>query len=158
MSAVIILLVMCSAFFSSTETAYSAVSKVRLKNNAENGNKRAKKALYISENYDKALSTILVGNNIVNIACSALSTLMFVTFLGDATGTLLSTIVITIVVLICGEVLPKNFAMENSEKICLSSASVLYFLMIILTPVTFLLLKLNDIIANFSRKNKNKDG
>lgn len=157
MSAVIILLVMCSAFFSSTETAYSAVSKVRLKNNAENGNKRAKKALYISENYDKALSTILVGNNIVNIACSALSTLMFVTFLGDATGTLLSTIVITIVVLICGEVLPKNFAMENSEKICLSSASVLYFLMIILTPVTFLLLKLNDIIANFSRKNKNKE-
>lgn len=157
MSAVIILLVMCSAFFSSTETAYSAVSKVRLKNNAENGNKRAKKALYISENYDKALSTILVGNNIVNIACSALSTLMFVTFFGDATGTLLSTIVITIVVLICGEVLPKNFAMENSEKICLSSASVLYFLMIILTPVTFLLLKLNDIIANFSQKNKNKE-
>lgn len=157
MSAAIILLVMCSAFFSSTETAYSSVSKVRLKNNAENGSKKAKRALYISENYDKALSTILVGNNIVNIACSALSTLMFVTFFGDATGTLLSTVVITIVVLIFGEVVPKNFAIENAEKICLSSSGILYFLMVIFTPLTFLLLKCSGLVTSISRKGKDKE-
>ena len=70
-AAIILLLVMFSAFFSSTETAYSAASKIRLKSYADNGNKKAKKAYHISENYDKALSTILVGNNIVNIAASA---------------------------------------------------------------------------------------
>ena len=74
-------LVMLSAFFSSTETAFSSVSRIRLKNIADNGDKTAKKALYIVDHYDKALSTILVGNNIVNIASSALATLLFVSFL-----------------------------------------------------------------------------
>ena len=156
-TALIILLVMCSAYFSSTETAYSSVSKIRLKNYADNGNKRAKTALYISENYDKALSTILVGNNIVNIAASSLGTLLFVSFLDDATGTLVSTIVLTIVVLIFGEVTPKNFARENSEKICLSSATMLRILMTLFTPITFLLLKLNSLMAKFSSKNKDKE-
>lgn len=155
--ALIIILIACSAFFSSTETAYSSVSKIRLKNYAENGNKKAKTALYISENYDKALSTILVGNNIVNIAASSLGTLLFVSFLGDATGTLVSTIVLTIVVLIFGEVSPKNLAIENSEKICLSSATTLRVLMTIFTPITFLLLKLNALITKFSSKNKAKE-
>ena len=85
---IIILLVMCSAFFSSAETAYSSVSKIRLKNYADNGNKKAKKALYIAEHYDKALSTILIGNNIVNIAASSRSTLFFVSFMYDAGGSL----------------------------------------------------------------------
>ena len=81
MTAIIAVLIMCSAFFSATETAFSSVSKIRLKNKAENGDKKAAKALYITENYDKALSTILVGNNIVNIASSSLATLMFVQLL-----------------------------------------------------------------------------
>ncbi len=156
-TALIILLIMCSAYFSSTETAYSAVSKIRLKNYADNGNKRAKTALSISENYDKALSTILVGNNIVNIAASSLGTLLFVSFFGDATGTLLSTIVLTIVVLIFGEVTPKNFAMQNSDRICMSSAPVLKFLMTVFTPITFLLLKLNHLMAKFSKKDSGKE-
>ena len=95
---IIILLVMCSAFFSSAETAYSSASKIRLKNYADNGNKKAKKAYKIAENYDKALATLLVGNNIVNIAASALATLLFVSFLGEANGTLMSTIILTIIV------------------------------------------------------------
>lgn len=155
--ALIILLVMCSAFFSSTETAYSSVSKIRLKHYAESGNKKAKTALYISENYDKALSTILVGNNIVNIAASSLGTLLFVSFLGDATGTLVSTIVLTVVVLMFGEVTPKNFAIQNNEKICLSSASTLRFLMTVFTPITFLLLKLTSLVEKFSDKDKKKN-
>ena len=157
MTAVIIVLVMFSAFFSSSETAFSAVSKVRLRNMAENGDKRAEKAIYVSDRYDKALSTILVGNNVVNIAASALSTLLFVSFLGDAVGTIVSTVVLTLVVLVCGEVLPKNFAIENSEKICLSSASILIFLMMIFTPITFLLLKIRDLISAISKKNKDTE-
>ena len=149
-------LVMLSAFFSSTETAFSSVSRIRLKNIADNGDKRAKKALYIVDHYDKALSTILVGNNIVNIASSALATLLFVSFLGDAMGTLMSTIILTIVVLICGEVLPKNIAIENNVKMCLSFAGILKVLMILLTPVTFLLLKLTDLVKKISSKNKKK--
>ena len=156
MTAVILILVMLSAFFSTTETAFPSVSKIRLKNLADNGEKRAKKAIYIAEHYDKALSTILVGNNIVNIASSALATLLFVSFLGDAMGTLVSTIVLTIVVLICGEVLPKNIAIENNVKLCLAFAAPLKFLMFILTPVTFLLLKLTDAVKRLSGKNKNK--
>ncbi len=156
MTAVIIVLVMLSAFFSSTETAFSSVSKIRLKNLADNGDKRAEKAIYIVDHYDKALSTILVGNNIVNIASSALATLLFVSFLGDAAGTLMSTVVLTIVVLVCGEVLPKNIAIENNVKLCVSFASPLRMLMFILTPVTFLLLKLTDAVKRFSGKNKKK--
>lgn len=157
MGAVIILLVMCSAFFSSTETAYSSVSKVRLKNYADNGNKKAKKAYYISEHYDKALSTILVGNNIVNIAASSLGTLLFVSFLGDASGTLVSTVVLTVVVLIFGEVMPKNIAKENSESFCMSSATVLLVLMFIFTPITYLLLQINKLVKKIADKSNKKE-
>ncbi len=154
MTTVIIVLVMCSAFFSSTETAFSSVNRIRIKNKAENGDKKAKKALYVAEHYDKALSTILVGNNVVNIAASALATLLFVSFMGDAAGTLVSTIVLTLVVLVCGEVLPKNLAIENNEKICIAFAPALIFLMAVFTPLTFLLLRLSNIVTAISRKNK----
>ena len=147
---IIILLVMCSAFFSSTETAYSSVSKIRLKNYADNGNKKAKRAYEIAESYDKALATLLVGNNIVNILASSLATILFVSFLGEANGTLASTVVLTVVVLIFGEVMPKNIAIENSEKMCMSSATALYILMVVLT--TFILLKLNAVVKNIARK------
>lgn len=154
---IIILLVMCSAFFSSAETAYSSVSKIRLKNYADNGNKKAKKALYIAEHYDKALSTILVGNNIVNIAASSLATLFFVSFMDDAAGTLVSTIVLTIVVLIFGEVMPKNIAKQNSESLCMRFGGALHVLMVIMTPVTFLLLKLTSFVQKRASKSKKKE-
>lgn len=151
-SAIIILLIMFSSFFSSAETAYSSVNKIRLKSYADSGNKKAKRAYRISENYDKALSTILVGNNVVNIASSALATILFVSFFGEANGTLISTVGLTIIILIFGEVLPKNIAKENSERVAMSSSAVLYFLMIILTPFTFLLLKLNSFAKKLSGK------
>ncbi len=154
---IIILLVMCSAFFSSAETAYSSVSKIRLKNYADNGNKKAKKALYIAEHYDKALSTILIGNNIVNIAASSLATLFFVSFMDDAAGTLVSTIVLTIVVLIFGEVMPKNIAKQNSESLCMRFGGALYVIMVIMTPVTFLLLKLTSFVQKRASKSKKKE-
>ena len=148
---------MCSAFFSSTETAYSAVSKVRLKSYADNGNKKAKRAYGISEKYDKALSTILVGNNIVNIAASALATIFFVSFFGEATGTVLSTVVLTVIILIFGEVMPKNIAMENSERLAMASSGILSFLMVVFTPVTFLLLKLNNLVKKLAGRGRKKE-
>lgn len=156
-AAIIILLVICSAFFSSTETAYSSVNKVRLKNYADNGNKKAKTALYVSENYDKALSTLLVGNNIVNILASSLGTLLFTGYFGEATGTLMSTVVLTVVILIFGEVTPKNLAIQNSENMCLASASILRFLMIVFTPITFLLLQLNKLVKKLTHKGSEKE-
>ena len=157
LSAIIILLVMFSAFFSSTETAYSSASRIRLKSYADNGSKKAKKAFRISEQYDKALSTILVGNNIVNIVASALATLLFVGFFGEANGTVLSTVILTVIILVFGEVLPKNLAKENSEKMAMSSSGILFFLMIILTPVTFLLLKLNGLVTSLAARGKKKE-
>ncbi len=154
LSAIILLLVMASAFFSSSETAYSSASRIRLKSYADNGSKKAKRAYYIYEHYDKALSTILVGNNIVNIAASALATLLFVSFFGEASGTVLSTVVLTIIILIFGEVLPKNIAKENSEKTAMGFSGILYFLMVILTPVTFLLLKLSDLAKKLASRGK----
>ena len=158
LSAVILLLVMCSAFFSSTETAYSSVSQLRLKSYAESGNKKARRAYQISESYDKALSTILVGNNIVNIAASSLATILFVGFFGEANGTILSTVILTIVILIFGEVMPKNFAKENSEKTAMSSSGILYALMVLFTPITFLLLKINQLAKKIAvRDNGEKE-
>lgn len=155
-AAIIILLVMCSAFFSSTETAYSAASKIRLKSYADGGSKKAKRAYKNSESYDKALSTILVGNNIVNIAASSLATIFFISFFGEANGTILSTVVLTVIILIFGEVLPKNIAMENSERMAMSSSGILHFLMVIFTPITFLLLKLNFFVKRIAGKGKEK--
>ena len=156
LSGIIVLLVMLSAFFSSAETAYSSVSQIRLKSYADAGNRKAKKAYFISEKYDKALSTILVGNNIVNIAASSLATLLFVGFFGEANGTILSTVVLTIIILIFGEVMPKNIAKENSEKTAMSSSGPLYLLMVIFTPVTFLLLKLSDLAKKLASHGQGK--
>ena len=154
LSGIIVLLVLLSAFFSSTETAYSSVNLVRLKSYADSGNKQAKKAYRISEHYDKALSTILVGNNIVNIAASALATLLFVSFFGETNGTILSTVILTIVILIFGEVLPKNMAKENSEKVAMAFSTPLYILMVLFTPVTFLLLKLSALAKRIASKGR----
>jgi len=150
-------LLLLSAFFSSTETAFSSVSKIRLKNLADNGNKKAKTALYVAERYSKALTTILVGNNIVNIANSALATVFFVNIFGEAQGTVISTVVITIVVLIFGEVLPKNIAIDNAEKICITFAPVLKFLMVLLTPLSIILMGINKLYKKLARNSNHQE-
>ena len=155
--AICVVLLLLSAFFSSTETAFSSVSKIRLKNLADNGNKKAKTALYVAERYSKALTTILVGNNIVNIANSALATVFFVNIFGEAQGTVISTVVITIVVLIFGEVVPKNIAIDNAEKICITFAPVLKFLMVLLTPLSIILMGINKLYKKLARNSNHQE-
>ena len=117
--AVLVLLVAASAYFSSSETAFSSLNRIRLKNQAQAGNKRASAALRLSEQYDTLLSTILIGNNIVNIAAASIATVVFVHFFKDA-GVTLSTVVMTVVVLIFGEISPKCLAKQNAEAVALA--------------------------------------
>ena len=105
----LVVLILMSAYFSATETAFSTMSKIRLKNMASDGNKKAKKTLDLASDYDKLLSTILVGNNIVNICASAIATVMFIEIYGDM-GATISTVVMTVAVLIFGEISPKSMA------------------------------------------------
>ncbi len=143
---VIGVLIALSAFFSATETAFSSANSVRLRKMADDGNSGAKKALYILDHYDKAISTILVGNNIVNIASSSLGTVLFTKLLGAQMGPLVSTIVMTVVVLAFGEVTPKSYAKANSDRLVLSNSKILTVLMKVATPVVFLLLKLTELV------------
>ncbi len=135
---IIIACVVMSAYFSATETAFSSLNRIRIKNMASKGNKKAQLVCRLSENYDSLLSTILIGNNIVNIASASLATLIFVKFFGEEAGASLSTVVTTIVVLIFGEVSPKSIAKESPEKFAMFSAPFLNALMVLLTPANFL--------------------
>lgn len=130
----IILLLVCSALFSSCETAFSSVNRIRLKNYAQQGSSRAKKALDIAEAFDKALTAILIGNNVVNIASASLCTVFFTKILGNGSVGL-ATAVMTLAVLIFGEILPKSFAKENAESVAMTFAAPLSALVWLLTPV-----------------------
>ena len=137
----ILLIVACvvmSGYFSATETAFSSLNRIRVKNMAEKGDSRAELVLRMSENYDSLLSTILIGNNIVNIACASMATLLFAKWLGNDVGPSVSTAVTTVVVLIFGEVSPKSIAKESPEAFAKFSAPFLHVLMILLTPFNFL--------------------
>ncbi len=142
----IVSLIAMSALFSATETAFSSVNKIRLKHLASQGNKGAKRALVISDKFDKALTTILVGNNIVNITSASLGTILFTSLLGES-GVLISTVVMTILVLTFGEILPKSFAKQNAEKLAIAFAGILNFFMFILTPIVIIFMFLQKIAA-----------
>ena len=153
---IIVCCIIMSAYFSATETAFSSLNRVRMKSLAEKGNKRAALVLRLSENYDSLLSTILIGNNIVNITSTSVATVLFVRLLGEERGSSLSTLVMTIVVLIFGEVSPKSLAKEVPENFALFSAPILRVLVIILSPANFLFgqwKKLLSLIFKFSREN-----
>lgn len=135
---IIIFCIIMSAYFSATETAFSSLNRIRIKNMAEKGNKKAALVFKLSEDYDSLLSTILIGNNIVNIASASLATLIFVKLLGDEAGASVSTVVTTIVVLIFGEVSPKSIAKESPERFAMFSAPLLKCFIVILTPANFL--------------------
>ena len=134
---VMAVLILMSAYFSATETAFSSLNRTRLKSLAEKGNHRASTALSLSENYDRMLSTILIGNNIVNIAVASIGTVLFVDLLGDI-GATVSTIVVTVVVLIFGEVSPKSLAKESPERFAMFSAPILRVMIWVFTPLNFL--------------------
>jgi CBS domain containing-hemolysin-like protein len=127
-------LLLCSAFFSATETAFSALNRIKLKNLANSGNKRAALALKLAENYDKLLSTVLIGNNIINITASALGTVLFVGIFGSL-GISISTLVITILVLLFGEISPKTMAKEAPEGFAMFSAPILRFFIWLCLPL-----------------------
>ena len=130
--------VLASGFFSSCETAFSGSNLIRMKTYAEEKVKGARRALYICEHYDKTLSTILVGNNFVNIASTTIAAYLFGKFILNPTlANVLNTIIMTIIILICGEIIPKSVAKANPEKLALRYSGTLYFLMKILTPFTW---------------------
>lgn len=145
----LIALILLSAFFSASETAFSSVNKIRLKNYVDEKRRGSKKALYIAENFDKALSTILVGNNIVNIAAASISAKVATDLFGGNTGLVISTVGMTILILIFGEVLPKSLAKEHAESFSLLISDVLYMLIQLFTPVTALLVMLKKLVSKF---------
>lgn len=149
---VIVVLIFFSAYFSATETAFTSINKIRLKNMSGDGNKKAARVLKLSEKYDKLLTTILVGNNIVNITMTSIATVLFVKLVG-AYGPTLATIVITIVVLIFGEITPKNIAKEMPESFAMISAPFIKKLMTIMTPVNFIFTKWKQLIAKIFKLN-----
>ncbi len=137
-----IALVIMSGYFSATETAFSSANKTRLKTMAEEGNKKAKLVLKLSEDYDKLISGILIGNNIVNISVSSIATVFFIDLLKffqsanpESLGPTLSTVVITVVVLVFGEVTPKSIAKDMPERFSMFSAPFLSVILWILTPL-----------------------
>ncbi len=142
----VLILVTLSAYFSATETAFTSLNRIRVKNLANEGNKRAGLVLRLEERYDKLLTTILIGNNIVNISSTPISTLLFVELLG-AYGATVSTVVITVVVLIFGEISPKSIAKEAPERFSMFSAPIINFLMILLSPISFLFTKWKEFLA-----------
>ncbi len=142
----VVAMMVFSALFSSTETAYSSVNKLRLKNYEAQGNKKASKALILANKFDEVLTAVLIGNNIVNIACSSVSTIIFINIFGSK-GAGISTAVITVLVLIFCEVLPKSYAKKNAEKLALMFASPLSVLVAVLKPAVICFNKLSSIVA-----------
>ncbi len=145
-------LICMSSFFSASETAFTCFNKIRIKNLANLGDKKAIEVLKLAEEYDKLLSTILIGNNIVNITSASLATILFTKFF-PSSGVTISTIVMTIVVLIFGEISPKTLAKQHPEKFVLSTVSILKFIVIVITPLNFILSLWKKMFNKLFRKN-----
>ena len=141
-----------SAYFSATETAFSSANSTRLKTLAEKGSKKAKLACELLEHYDKLLSTILIGNNIVNILMASIGTVLFVRHYGDA-GATISTVVVTVVVLVFGEISPKSVAKDCAERFAMFSAPILQVFLFVLTPLNFLFSPWKKLLAKVFRLN-----
>jgi len=145
----LVILVGFSAFFSASETAFSSLNQIRLKSRAEDGDSSAARVLAMAEQYDKLLSTILIGNNIVNIAAASIGTILFTRMLGAERGATVSTIVLTIIVLIFGEVTPKSLAKEMPEKVATAVSPFLVLLIALMTPLTWLFTQWKKLLGHF---------
>jgi len=151
----IIVLLILSAFFSSSETALTTVSRMRILSLAEEGNSSAVTLLKVIDNKEKMLSAILIGNNIVNISVSSVTTILVTDLFGNYAVSI-ATAILTVLVLIFGEITPKTLATINNEKLALRFASVVYWLMYILTPVIFLINKLSSLVMKLFRIDKSE--
>lgn len=153
MGIVIFICILFSAFFSGTETAFSTVNQVRLKSYADSGTKKAKRAktaLYICDNYDKTITTILIGNNIVNLGGSSLATVLCINIWGDV-GAAIATGATTFLVLTFGEIIPKCIGKESSETIALYTAGILRVFMFVLYPIVMFFIGLKSIVIKMLR-------
>lgn len=136
-----VLCVIFSGYFSASESGFARMNKIRMKNRADDGDRKAKNAMYISNNHDKALTAILIGNNIVNIGAAAIGTLLMTEWLTNFdpdTITLITTLVTTVIIFIFGEMIPKTFANDRPDAMSRFSAGILRMIMTILKPLVFL--------------------
>ncbi|ERI70654.1 hypothetical protein HMPREF1548_02035 [Clostridium sp. KLE 1755] len=154
----LIVLIALSAFFSSAETALTTVNRVRVRTLIDEGNRRAAVLQKVLDNYSKMLSSILIGNNVVNLSASALTTTLAMKLWGNYAVSI-ATGVLTLVVLLCGEIVPKNAATLNAEKISLAYARIIYYLMKLLTPLIYIVdrLSVGIMILLHVDPNKKKD-
>ena len=153
---VLVVLLFLSAFFSSSETAFSTANSIRMKNYVEEKRKGARKALYIMEHYDKTLATILVGNNFVNIASTTICAIIFGRLIVNPTlANILNTVIMTIIVLIFGEILPKAMAKANAEKFALRFSGIMFVLIKVMYPITILFMLLQKAVLKKSKAEDN---
>ena len=143
-----VLFLLCSGYCACSETAYTAVSKVRLRTMADKGNKRAKKALWVCDRFDKTLTTILIGNNVFHAACASLSALLIMRQF-DQEYVVYGTLLTTLIVYLFAEMLPKSLAKARSEEIALAFAGSMVFFVKLLTPVSALFSGISGILSRF---------
>lgn len=146
---ILVILILLSAFFSATETAFFSMNKIRMKSLANEGNGRAKKVLKLSDNIDELLSAILIGNNLVNIATTAIATVLFIDLLDEELGATVSTIVITIVVLMFGEITPKGLSKNMPESFAMFSAPIISAFVTVFKPLTWLISMWQKLVYKF---------
>ena len=140
----IFVLILLSAFFSATETAFSFVNKIRIQHSVENGDKKANTVLYIIEHFDNALTAILICNNVVNLGCSSIATMLCLKIWGEI-GPAIATGLTTLLVLTFGEVIPKCLAKEHCDNFAMKTAGILKVITILLTPLVFIFIKLKSL-------------
>ncbi|MGM9653665.1 MAG: hemolysin family protein [Eubacteriales bacterium] len=143
--------VVCAAYFSGAESAYAAANKIRIKNAAEDGDKRAQRALFITNNFDRALTTILIGTNVMHIGCSSIATL-FATQLWGESAVIYATLVTTVIVFFVSEMIPKSYAKANSTKVSLEIASSLRVLMKLLAPAAYFFMGISRLVTRLFKK------
>lgn len=148
-----IVLIGCSAYFSASEVAFTTVNQIRLRNLADNKVRGARKAIYITEHYNKALSTILIGNNLVNIGTTTICAYIFSKLIQNATiANVLNTVIMTIIILIFGEIMPKTLAKVDPQKFALRTSGIMYTLMKLFTPVSCVFQAMQNMVT---KKTKN---
>ena len=148
----LLFLVVMSAYFSASETAFTSLNRTRLKSWADGGNAAARRTLALAEDYDKLLSTLLIGNNIVNNVATTIGAVLFIKLLGEGKGPTVSAIVLTVVILIFGEVSPKSLAKESPERFAIFATPLLLVLLAVLTPLNFLFAQWKKLLSKVFRK------
>lgn len=154
---ILVIMIILSAFFSASETAFSSVNLIRLRQYVDDGRPGAKKALNVAERFDEVLLAILIGNNIVNLASASLATIVATEVLNlGASGAPIATAVMTVLIIIFGEILPKSYAKENSESLALSIGTIYYYMIKVMTPLIFIFMVLKDFVAKLYSKKEDE--